>query len=72
MKRPPTSSSLVNPGSYRLQLDAKFGISAPLLNGPRLKLDAVGEVFVPVTRSTDPWDSFLTSRAFKLGIVAGF
>jgi len=60
------------PGSYRLQWDAKFGVTAPVWNKPRLKIDTTGEVFVPLTRPTYPSDRFLTSRVFKFGVGMGF
>jgi len=71
-QRVPRSSSLDGPGSYRVQWDAKFGVTAPLRNTPRLKLDGIGEVIVPLTRSTYPWDRFLTSRVLKFGVGMGF
>jgi hypothetical protein len=61
-----------HPGSYRLQWDAKFGVTAPLRNTPRLKIDGIGEVIVPLTRSTYPWDRFLTSRVLRFGVGMGF
>jgi hypothetical protein len=66
------SSSVTGPGSYRLQWDAKFGVTAPLWNGPRLKINAIGEVFVPLTRPTDASTPFLTSRVYRFGIVTAF
>ncbi len=65
-------SSLTGPGSYRLQWDAKFGVSAPLLTRPRVKVKAVLELFVPLTQwdhPTDPAPSVLSSRALRFGIV---
>ena len=63
------------PGSYRVQWDAKFGVNAPLWSGPRLKINAIGELFVPLTRSPDPADAaatLLTSRTLRFGIVTAF
>ena len=71
-KQRPASSSITGPGSYRLQWDAKFGVTAPLWNGPRLKINAIGEVFVPLTGSTDASAPFLTSRAFRFGVLTAF
>ena len=53
-------------------MDAKFGVIASLRNGPQLKMDAMGEVFVPLKGSSDPSPGFLTSRAFRFGLKTGF
>ncbi len=66
------SNSVTHPSTYKLHWDAKFGVSAPLRNGPQLKINAIGEVFVPLTGSTDPSAAFLTSRAFRFGVVVVF
>jgi hypothetical protein len=75
------SNSVVDPEIYRLQWDATFGITAPLWNGPRLKINSIGEVFVPLSSSkpsqgTSRYKSyepaFLKSPAFRFGIVSGF
>ena len=61
--------------SASVQWDAKFGVSAPLWSGPRLKVNATGELFVPLTRSPDPADAaatLLTSRTLRFGIVTAF
>ena len=66
---------LTGPGSYRLQWDAKFGVSAPVWTGPRLKIHAIGELFVPLTRSSDPADAsgtLLSSRTLRFGIMTVF
>jgi len=67
----PAHTSVTGPGTYRLQWDAKFGISAPVMTRPRLKLNATGELFVPLTRpaaTPDPSSTFLSSgtRLFKV------
>jgi hypothetical protein len=48
------SNSVTDPDTYRLRWDAKFGVTASLRNGPQLKINAIGEVFVPLTGSGDP------------------
>jgi hypothetical protein len=59
-----------------LQWDAKFGISAPLWAGPRLKIDAVGELLVPMTRPDDTTVPSvvtpLNSRTLRFGVVMSF
>jgi hypothetical protein len=65
-------NSVTDPAIYRMRWDARFGVAASLRDGPRLKLDAIGEVFVPLTGSSDPSPPFLTSRAIRFGIVTGF
>ena len=62
------NNAMVNAGSYQVQWDAKFGVTAPLRNTPRLKMDAIGELFVPLTGSI----AFPKSRVLKFGIVTGF
>jgi hypothetical protein len=72
---PNTANLLRGPGTYRLQWDTKFKVSKRLKTGSRLKIDAVGELFVPLTRprdAADPSGSFLTSPTFRLGLVAIF
>lgn len=67
------SNSVIDPATYRLRWDAQFGIAASLRHGPRLKLDAIAEVFVPLTTgSSDPSPPFETSRGFRFGLVTGF
>jgi len=66
------SNSVTDPDTYRLRWDATFGIAASLRNGPQLKINAIGEVFVPLTVSSDPSPPFLTSRAFRFGVKTGF
>lgn len=69
------ANSLRGPGTYRLQWDTKFRVSKRLKTGPRLKLDASGELFVPLTGANDAADpsaSFLTSRTLRFGLVAIF
>lgn len=67
----PAQTSVAGPGSYRLQWDAKLGLSAPVIARPRLKLDAAGELFLPLTRAAatpEPSSTFLSggTRLFKL------
>ena len=70
------TNSVIDPDTYRLRWDAKFGVTASLRNGPQLKINAIGEVFVPlsVPRSDwkDPSPAFLTSRAFRFGVKTAF
>ena len=66
------SNSVTDPSFYRLRWDVKFGVTAPVLNGPKLKVDAIGEVFVPVSSPTDSKVAFPTSRTFRLGGAFGF
>jgi hypothetical protein len=72
---PATSSAITGPGTYRLQWDAKFGISAPVRTGRRLKIKVIGELFVPLTGSLDPADpsaTLLRSRTLRFGLVTVF
>jgi hypothetical protein len=66
------SNSVTDPTTHRLRLDATFGITASLRNTPRLKLNAIGELFLPLTSPKDPSPAFLPSRAFRLGIGTDF
>jgi hypothetical protein len=66
------SNSVTDPSFYRLRWDVKFGVAAPVLNGPKLKVDAIGEVFIPVSGPTDSKVAFPTSRTFRLGGALGF
>lgn len=54
------TNSVTDPDTYRVRWD------------PRLKMNAIGEVFVPLTISTVPSGPFRTSRAFRFGIGTGF
>jgi hypothetical protein len=70
-----TGNSITGPGTYRLQWDLKFGVSAPVLTGPRLKINAFGELFVPLTRPRGlpgPSATLLTSPTPRFGIVTVF
>lgn len=68
------------PGGYRLQWDTKFGVSVPVWSNSRVKIRAIGELFVPLTRTestptqtaTDPSMPFLTARTVRFGIAATF
>jgi hypothetical protein len=66
------SNSVTDPATYRLRWDAKFGVTASLRNSPQLKIDATGEVFVPLTGSRKPSPWFLPSGAFRFGVRTGF
>ena len=66
------SNSVTDPDTHRLRWDAAFGVAASLRNGPQLKINAIGEVFVPLTGSRDPSPAFLTSPAFRFGVKTGF
>lgn len=67
-------SSIIGPGTYRLQLDLLFGISAPVWTSDRLKITASGDSIVPVPSvgSGDPAAPLLNSRSVRVGIGAGF
>jgi hypothetical protein len=69
------SNAITGPGTYRIQWDAKFGVSAPVWTGRRLKIKAIGELFVPLTRPLDPADpsaTLLNSRTLRFGVVTVF
>ena len=67
-----TSNSVTDPATHRLHLDAKFGVAALLRNGPQLKINAIGEVFLPLKGSSNPSPAFRASRAFRLGLKTAF
>jgi hypothetical protein len=72
---PSIANSLRGPGSYQLQWDTTVRVSKRLISGSRLKLDAFGELVVPLTPPHDPADpstAFLTSRTIRFGLVAIF
>ena len=71
-RQTPAGNFVTGPGTYKLQWDAKFGVSAPLWKSPRLKVNAFVEVFVPLTGSTDSSAAFLASRALRFGIAMAF
>jgi len=67
--------SLTGPGTYRVRWDAKLGVSAPVWTGARVKINAIGELFVPLTSPrapADPSATVLTSRTLRFGIVMSF
>ena len=64
------SRSVTHPSTHRLEWDATFGVTAPLWIDPKLKINAIGEVFVPLTGSTDR--PLRPSRAFRFGVATGF
>jgi hypothetical protein len=66
------SNSVTDPANYRLRWDAMFGVAVSLQNGPKLKLDAIGEVFLPLTVPSDTSPAFRPSGAFRLGIKTAF
>ncbi len=66
------SNSVTDPATHRLRMDATLGVSAWVRNGPQLKINAMGEVFIPLKDSSSPSPAFLTSRAFRLGMRMGF
>ena len=63
-----------DPRTSRLRWDAKFGVSAPLWNRPTLKMNAIGELFVPMSAPTGGSTPFLKSGTlpFRLGGAIGF
>ncbi len=65
-------NSVTDPDTYRLRWDATFGITASLRNSPHLKINAIGELFVPLTTPKNPSPAFLTSRAFRFGVRTAF
>jgi hypothetical protein len=68
-------SSLTGPGTYRLQWDAKIGVSAPVWTSPRLKINTTGELLVPLKRPQKPGDpsgTFLTAPTLRFGVVTVF
>jgi hypothetical protein len=67
-------SSNIGPGTFRLQLDLTFGISAPVWTGDRLKVNASGDVIIPIPSvgSGDPAAPLLNSRSVRFGVGAGF
>jgi hypothetical protein len=66
-------SSITGPGTYRDQWDLTFGVSSPTMTMGRAKVNAFGDLFVPVsTRPNDPAAPILNSRALRVGIVAVF
>src|SRR4029450_9007608 len=67
-------SSIIGPGTYRLQLDLTFGVSAPLWTGDRRKVNALGDVIIPLPSvgSGDPAAPLLNSRSVRVGIGGGF
>ena len=70
------TNSVTDPDTYRLRWDVKFGVTASLRNSPQLKINAIGEVFmplsVPLSESKDAPPPFLTSRAFRFGLKTAF
>lgn len=67
-------SSITGPGTYRTQWDVTFGASAPIGTVGRMKVNAFGDVIVPVTTpdSANSAAPFLSSRTIRFGIVAIF
>ena len=67
-------SSITGPGTYRTQSDVTFRASAPVATVGRMKLNAFGEVIVPVMTpdSANSPTRFLSSRTIRFGIVAIF
>lgn len=67
-------SSIIGPGTYRLQWDLKFEVTAPVWNGDRVNVKAFGDVIVPMTpfNPVDPSTAILKSRVLRSGIVTSF
>jgi hypothetical protein len=66
-------SSITGPGTYRDQWDLTFGISSPTMTLGRAKVNAFGDLFVPMaTRPDDSAAPILNSRALRVGILAIF
>lgn len=68
-----------HPSMYRWQWDLKFRVTAPLWNGSKLKMNGLGELFVPLPGATGdsvvfPRSSapFPPSKATRFGIAMGF
>jgi hypothetical protein len=66
------SNSVTDPASHRLHLDATLGISALLRNSPHLKINAIGDVFIPLKGSSSVSPAFQPGRAFRLGLKTAF
>jgi len=66
------SDAVAEPNTSKLQWDAKLGVTAPLWNTPNLKIDGFGEVFLPLSGSSDRPVAMPTSPAFRLGVGMGF
>jgi hypothetical protein len=66
------SNAVTDPASHRLNLDVKFGVSKVVRDGPQLKINAMGDVFIPLKGSSSLSPAFGTSRAFRLGIKTAF
>jgi hypothetical protein len=75
------SNSVTDPSTYRLQWDAQLGLSVPVSDGPKLTINGIGEVFVPLgSMDAAPGASkfklkeplFSQSPAFRLGVVSVF
>jgi hypothetical protein len=66
------SNGVTDPASHRLNLDLKFGVSKLVRDGPQLKINAMGDVFIPLKGSSSLSPAFGTSPAFRLGIKTAF
>ena len=67
-----TSNSVTDPATHRLRLDAKFGVSKLLRDGPQLKVNAIGEVFIPLKGTSSRSPAFVTSPGLRLGLRTAF
>jgi hypothetical protein len=67
-----TSNSVTDPATHRVRMDAKLGISKLLRDGPQLKVNAIGELFIPLKSPDSAAPAFLSSRAFRLAIKTAF
>jgi hypothetical protein len=65
-------------GSYIRQWDTRFAVSVPVWSNARVKIRAIGELFVPLTGTHDaanqanPFESFLNARTMRFGLVTTF
>ena len=67
-----TSNSVTDPATHRLRMDAKLGVSRLLRDGPQLKVNAIGELYIPLKGTSSRTPAFLSSRAFRLAIKTAF
>jgi hypothetical protein len=70
-----TGTLALGPGSFRTQWDTKFSISVPLWSGARVKVNAIGDLLVPLTRppsEPDSMTSLLAARTIRFGILTTF
>jgi hypothetical protein len=70
-----TGNLALGPGSYQTQWDTKFSLSVPLWSGSHVKVNAIGDLLLPLTRpptEPDSMTSFLAARTIRFGILTTF